>query len=231
MKVSVLPWPKFDPWPIPSKWKAHQKEWYSILICITSKSIGQNGSNPLKKNMPVKFHQNSNNTARPSLPGYCKHRAELVRRSSPRPYRRRRGRPDQGGWTTCWIDFKGKTHRNQWICHGGKPQGVSTGTTLPCNSGTDRVDGYGWIWIDMDQNSIRVVQDGRVEPVTGAKVSTASKMFINPPCNPTAVMVPGFQGSVPVFGFGKQTRHHSQTQRLKPNRQCLGNNQENGDIH
>ena len=59
MKVSVLPWPKFDPWPIPSKWKAHQKEWYSILICITSKSIGQNGSNPFKKNMPVKFHQNS----------------------------------------------------------------------------------------------------------------------------------------------------------------------------
>lgn len=49
MKVSVLPWPKFDPWPIPSKWKAHQKEWYSVLICITSKSIGQNGSNPFKK--------------------------------------------------------------------------------------------------------------------------------------------------------------------------------------
>lgn len=71
--------------------------------------------------------------------------------------------------------------------------GVSTGTILPCNSGTDRVDGYGWIWNDMDENSIRVVQDGRVEPVTGPKVSTASKMFINPPCNPTAVMVPGFQ--------------------------------------
>ena len=134
MKVSVLPWPKFDPWPIPSKWKAHQKEWYSVLICITSKSIGQNGSNPFKKKkhacqISSKFNgqicittQKLNNAARPSLPGYCKHRAELVRRSSPRPYRRRRGRPDQGGWTTCWIDFKGKTHRNQWFCHGGKPQ-------------------------------------------------------------------------------------------------------------